>query len=309
MEGIKEFFRKATVWFTLPHIGIIDVLEMLILAYAIYRIISWVKSTRAWMLVKGIILLLVVCVVAIIFQMNVILWIFQNAIGVGIIAIVIVFQPELRSALEQLGRQNVLQSIFLFEEPKEKNERFSKRSANEIVRAVFELAKTRTGALIVMEKEVVLTDYERTGIQLDSVISSQLLMNVFGHNAPLHDGAVILRNDRIVAATCYLPLSDNLELSKELGTRHRAGIGVSEVSDCITIIVSEETGKVSVASEGYIHRDVSVEELRRWITSGKKKAGEGKSIILWKNRNKKDNKGNKGNKGSKGGANEGKNHS
>ena len=207
-------------------------------------------------------MLLIICLIAVIFDMNVILWIFKNSIGVGITAIVIVFQPELRAALEQLGRQNVLKAVFSFDETKEKNERYSEKTLNEINRAVFELSNTKTGALIVMEKDILLKEYERTGIALDSNISSQLLINIFEHNTPLHDGAIIIRENRIVSATCYLPLSDNLFLSKELGTRHRAGIGISEVSDSLTIIVSEETGKVSIAENGVITRNMTSDTLK-----------------------------------------------
>ena len=179
---------------------------------------------------------------------------------------IIVFQPELRKALEELGKKNIVRSIIPFDEQKDKNKRFSDRSINEIIRASVEMAKVKTGALIILEQDIVLSEYERTGITLDSIISSQLLINIFEHNTPLHDGAVIIRGDRIVAATCYLPLSDNLGLSKELGTRHRAGVGISEVSDSLTIIVSEETGKISIAIGGKLLRNVDGDLLRKKIS-------------------------------------------
>lgn len=249
------------------------------------------EKTRAWMLVKGIIVLCIFCVIAIVLDMSVILWIFKNTIGVGITAIIIVFQPELRKALEQLGRKNYISSIIPFDDQKDKYERFSDRTINEIVRATFEMAKTKTGALIVIERDIDLNEYERTGIILDSVISSQLLINIFEHNTPLHDGAIIIRGNRIVAATCYLPLSDNMELSKDLGTRHRAGVGISEVTDSVTIIVSEETGKVSIASEGILRRSVDGEQLKEYLTRyQKKKTGENKKIKLWKGRKKNERK-------------------
>lgn len=287
MDIIKTFFEKYLTVVSLPKITVIDVLEILIIAFTLYHIIIWVKRTRAWMLVKGIIVLSIFCVIAIVLDMSAILWIFRNTIGVGITAIIIVFQPELRKALEQLGRKNYIASIIPFDDQKDKYERYSDRTINEIVRAIFEMAKTKTGALIVIERDIDLNEYERTGIIIDSVISSQLLINIFEHNTPLHDGAIIIRGNRIVAATCYLPLSDNMQLSKELGTRHRAGVGISEVTDSITIIVSEETGKVSIASEGSLERSVDGETLKEYLYRfQKKKNSESKKIKLWKGRKK-----------------------
>lgn len=287
MDIIKTFFEKYLTVVSLPKITVIDVLEILIIAFTLYHIIIWVKKTRAWMLVKGIIVLCIFCVIAIVLDMSAILWIFKNTIGVGITAIIIVFQPELRKALEQLGRRNYISSIIPFDDQKDKNERYSTRTISEIVRATFEMAKTKTGALIVIERDIDLNEYERTGIILDSVISSQLLINIFEHNTPLHDGAIIIRGNRIVAATCYLPLSDNMELSKDLGTRHRAGVGISEATDSITIIVSEETGKVSIASEGSLQRSVDGETLKEYLSKfQKKKNSESKKIKLWKGRKK-----------------------
>lgn len=259
MEVIRDFIHKYLMKLSLPHMTVIDVIEMIIIAFAIYQIIMWLKNTRAWMLVKGIIFLLVFWAIAIILQMDVILWIFRNAISVGIIAIVIIFQPELRSALEQLGRKNALSSLFSSEDEETK---LSERSINCIVKAVFEMSRTKTGALIVMENDIKLKDIERSGIGMDARISLQLLINIFEHNTPLHDGAIIIRDNRILSATCYLPLSDNHELSKELGTRHRAAVGISEVSDSTTIVVSEETGAVSIAENGALRRNVSQDELR-----------------------------------------------
>ena len=231
-------------------------LEILLIAFAIYSIILWVKNTRAWSLVKGILVLFLCYLFAYVLDMSVILWIFNKTIAIGITAVMIVFQPELRKALEELGRKNIVKSIIPFDEQKDKNKRFTDRTINEIAKATVELAKVKTGALIIIEKDIILSEYERTGINIDSAISSQLLINIFEHNTPLHDGAVIVRGNRIVAATCYLPLSDNLGLSKELGTRHRAGVGISEVSDSLTIIVSEETGKISVATGGKLLRNI-----------------------------------------------------
>ena len=263
MEAIRVFVQEYLRWLSLPNMGVVDILEIIVIAFTTYHIIMWVKNTRAFSLVKGILVLLVFYVVAYVLDMRVVLWIFNKTIAIGITAIIIVFQPELRTALEQLGRKNLIQNFIPFEEQRDKSQRFSDRTINELVRATFELAKTKTGALIIIEHDITLAEYERTGINIDSAISSQLLINIFEHNTPLHDGAVIIRGDRIVAATCYLPLSDNMQLSKDLGTRHRAGVGVSEVTDSLTIIVSEETGKVSTAYEGRISRNIDGDDLKQ----------------------------------------------
>ena len=284
MEKIKTFFEDYIVWLSLPNIRITDILEMLMIAFFIYHFVDWVKKTRAWMLVKGLIVVFGFWLVAIVLNLNVILYIIYKSIDVGIIAVIIVFQPEFRKALEQLGQKNIVRSIITFDDSKDKNERFSDNSVGEIIRATFDLAKTKTGALIVIEQETPLNEYVNTGILVDALISSQLLINIFEHNTPLHDGAVILRNDRVVAATCYLPLSDNNRLSKELGTRHRAGIGVSEVTDSFTIIVSEETGKVSIAYNGQLVRNIDGDYLRSKLVSIQKNESEPvvRKIKFWK---------------------------
>ena len=260
MDMIKRFISQYLVGLSLPQMTIIDIAEMIIIAFAIYQVIMWVKNTRAWMLVKGIIFLLVFSIIAMILQMDVILWIFKNAISVGIIALIIVFQPELRSALEQLGRKNVFSSLFSSDD---EDQNLSDKSIGEIVRASITISREKTGALIVIEDAINLKENEKNGIYINADISSQLLINIFEHNTPLHDGAVIIREDRILAATCYLPLSDNLELSKELGTRHRAAVGISEISDSLTIVVSEETGAISIARFGYLTRNITSDRLEQ----------------------------------------------
>lgn len=259
---IGQFKEEYLSWMNLPDVHKIDIVEIFIIAFLIYQVMVWIKKTRAWMLFKGILVILVFVLIAAIFQMSTILWIVEKTINVAIIALVVIFQPELRSALEQLGRKKFLASIFNFDFSKNGVVRFSDKTVNELVKASYEMGKVKTGALIVIENEIMLTEYERTGISLDSLVSSQLLINIFEKNTPLHDGAIIVRGDRVVSATCYLPLSDNMELSKELGTRHRAAVGISEVSDSLTIIVSEETGKVSIASGGELYRNVDAEFLR-----------------------------------------------
>ncbi len=282
MFGI--FQDKYLMWMDLPVITIIDIVEIIIIAFLFYTILVWIKSTRAWMLFKGLMIILVFVIVAAVFRMNTILWLAEKTINVGVIAIVIIFQPELRRALEQLGRKNFLRGIASLDFGKNEIETISTKSINELVRACFEMSKVKTGALIVIEDTVVLSEYERTGIAVDAVLTNQLLLNIFEKNTPLHDGAVIVRGDRIVSATCYLPLSDNMELSKELGTRHRAAIGISEISDSLTIIVSEETGGVSVAIEGRIIRGLDQEGLRKHLKAIQKYEPENKRKGLLKRR-------------------------
>lgn len=257
MGKFIDFYETYFSRLSVPKFGVTDAIEILIIAFVIYRLVIWVKKTRAWYLVKGLLLLLVIWVIASICEFNAIMWIFLNTISVGIIAIIVIFQPELRRALEQLGQQ----SFTGFFGDSRVQERFSDRTRKELVEAVFSMAKVKTGALIIIEGNVSLEEYERTGIPLDSVVSAALLINIFEHNTPLHDGAVIVREDRLVAATCILPVSDNMRLSKELGTRHRAGVGVSENADCLTLIVSEETGKVSLAQKGQLIRGVDEDYL------------------------------------------------
>lgn len=281
MDAIKDIINEYLMF---PKLNVTDILENCILAFLIYHVIKWVKTTRAWSLVKGLAVIMVFWVFAYIFRLNVILWIIKNTINVGIIAIVILFQPEFRKALEQLGQKNILKSLISFDDTKEKNEKFSDHTLNEIIRAVFQMGRARTGALLILEGEVSLAEYETTGILLDSLISSELLLNIFEHNTPLHDGAVIIRGNRVAAATCILPVSDNMQLSKELGMRHRAGIGISEVTDCLTIIVSEETGKVSIAKGGKLIRNIDSEYLRSKLTDAQGKTADVRKLKLWKGR-------------------------
>lgn len=268
MAAITSWISRMVSF--IPAIRLTNVLEILIISVLIYYILIWIRDTRAWTLLKGILVIVAFMLFAYVFQMDTILWLFQNLISVAIISIFVLFQPELRRALEQLGRKNILSSFINFGGNAAANEQEAKtieKTKAEIIKACLEMSKARTGALIVIEQDVQLSEYERTGIFLDSLVSSQLLINIFEHNTPLHDGAVFVRNNRIVAATCYLPLSDNMLLSKELGTRHRAGVGISEVSDSITLIVSEETGMISVAHDGMLFRGLSQDELREQLST------------------------------------------
>lgn len=292
MDIIKGYISEVMGRFVFPKVDITDAIEILVLAVIIYHIAIWIRNTRAWMLLKGLALLGLAALIAAIFQLNVILWLFEKTIGVGLTLLVVVFQPELRHALEQLGQKKIINTFNFFDDPRDKMERFSDKTIDCIIKAVYNMAKTKTGALIVIEKDVVLSEYERGGISLDSNISTELIMNIFEHNTPLHDGAVLVRGNKIVSATCYLPLSDNLHLSKELGTRHRAGVGISEVSDSLTIIVSEETGKVSIAVGGKITRNINADSLRKRLKNLQNKTDENKKIKSLKGWHKNETKNN-----------------
>jgi len=262
MDNILNLLEKLVRWLSLPKMKVMDFVEIILIAVLFYYVIKWIKTTRAWVIVKGLIVLLLVWILATVLKFDVILWLFTNTIGVGITAVLILFQPELRRVLETLGQRKILSLDLFMENKDKKNEKFSQDTLNELVRGTFELAKTKTGALIVLEQDISLNEYAQTGITIDGLLTSQLLINIFEHNTPLHDGAVIVRGDRVVSATCYLPLSGNMRLSKDLGTRHRAGVGISEVSDSFTIIVSEETGKVSIARGGNLIFNVDGDFLR-----------------------------------------------
>jgi diadenylate cyclase len=270
----------------MPTIRTTDIVEILIIAFLIYHIMVWARNTRLWSLLRGVIVIAVFIVLAALFNMTTILWIVEKVFSIAVIAIVVILQPELRKALEQLGQKNYFAGVLNLGENRGAG-RFSDKTINEISRACVEMAKVRTGALIVIEQNNSLSEFERTGIDVDAVISSQLLINIFEHNTPLHDGAVIVRGDRITSATCYLPLSDNMDIGKELGTRHRAGVGVSEVTDSLTIIVSEETGKISVAYGGQLERAVDSERLKERLKVIQDKPTEEKRHIGIVNKRRK----------------------
>ena len=270
IEFIKYHLRMTK--FSLPSsIRIIDIVQILLIAIFVYYLMVWIKNTRAYTLLKGVLIVSVFLIIAAILRMDTILWICQQLSVVAITGVLVIFQPELRKALEQIGQKKIMAAIIPFESGKEVKERFTDKTISELVKACFDMGEVKTGALIVIEQNELLTDYIRTGINLDAILTSQLLINIFEHNTPLHDGAVIVRENRIVAATCYLPLSDNMELSKQLGTRHRAGVGISEQTDSVTIIVSEETGQVSVARNGKLIRGVNSARLREILIKAQNK--------------------------------------
>ena len=283
MQQIQDFMD--TYFRHMPEIRWVDIVEIIILSFLMYNVLLWVKNSKAWSLLKGVIVIAIFWLLAAIFSMETILWIAQNLVGIASTAIIVILQPELRKAMEELGRKNLIASLLPFDSGKAESGLFSDRTINEIAKACVEMGKVKTGALIVIEKTQPLAEYERTGIDIDGIVTSQLLINIFEHNTPLHDGAVIVRGNRVTSATCYLPLSDML-LSKELGTRHRAGVGISEVTDSMTVIVSEETGRISVAYEGNLERNLDGDALKERLRDIQGKPEEEKRRKLWKGREK-----------------------
>lgn len=264
IERMKDYLNNFKTYSNNMDLG--DFLEITIIAVLLYYILVWMKTTRAWALMKGLIVIGGFMLIAAFMEMKTILWIGQNVLGFAVTALIIVLQPELRKALEQLGNKNLFSDFtgMLPFDSKRKSgqDLLTEKSVSEIARACVEMGRVKTGALIVIERTESLGEYERTGIGVDALVTSQLLINIFEKNTPLHDGAVIIRGNRVSSATCYLPLTDDLGLSKELGTRHRAGLGISEVTDSVTVIVSEETGKISLACEGKLVRNLDQDRLK-----------------------------------------------
>ncbi|WP_227940200.1 diadenylate cyclase CdaA [Alkalihalobacillus deserti] len=233
-----------------------QIVDILVVTYVVYKAIMIIRGTRAVQLVKGITVILAIWFLSRFLGLRTLEFLMNQTITYGLLAIIIIFQPELRRGLEQLGRGRLFSSRTI---PQDDH---AKKSIDAIIKATSYMAKRRIGALMSLERETGMTDYVETGIQMNANLTSELLINTFIPNTPLHDGAVIIQNNTILAAACYLPLSENPFISKELGTRHRAALGVSEVTDSITIIVSEETGAISLTKNGELHRDLDEEKLR-----------------------------------------------
>jgi diadenylate cyclase len=290
VETIADFLDGMYSWVSfLPRISKTNLVEIIIIAVLLYELLTWIMNTRAWTLLKGIIVILVFYVFAYVFRLDNIFWILNKIATPAVTMAIVIFQPELRKALEQLGSKNPFTGILTFDDGRD-NSSFTDKTINELVKATFEMARVKTGALMVIERGDSLKEIERTGIEVGGVVSSQLLINIFEHNTPLHDGAVVIRGNRVAAATCYLPLSDNMSISKDLGTRHRAAVGVSEVSDSITIVVSEETGRVTVALEGGLKRIADADMLRSVLAGVKREAEEGSRFRILKGRRKNEGK-------------------
>ena len=255
IEGIDDLSQIL-----LPTIQLTDILDIVAVAALIYLVLIWIRKTRGWMLFRGIAIVLGAWIVAMILNLNMVELVFNKLFNIGILAIIVIFQPELRRALERLGTSRVFNNLFGY-----KDTTVNKKTADALTEAMVNMASTKTGALIAVEQKVALGEYEQTGIPIDAEISSGLLINIFVKNTPLHDGAVIIRQNRVLAATCYLPLSENNDISKDLGTRHRAALGLSEVSDAKVFIVSEETGAMSMAYQGELYRDITKDFIRRQL--------------------------------------------
>ena len=259
IENLKNFFN---VFNTLKFWGLAGAfVEIFIIAFIIYKILMWIKNTRAWIILRGMLVIVIFILIARFLNFEVIIYILSSLSWVAILSIIIIFQEDIRSGLEHLGRQKVFSK--LIPDINKLTKKTSKGSIQEIVEASFLMGKVKTGALIVIEQLVSLEEYERTGISINGEVTRQLLINIFEKNTPLHDGAVLIVGDVIRSATCYLPLSHSQMISKDLGTRHRAALGISEVSDSITIVVSEETGHVSVCVGGKLTKVKEERELQK----------------------------------------------
>ena len=249
MQSFSPFVELLTE--ALPRVGWTGLIEIAIISVGVYGILRFVLDTRAGALLKGLLIVLAFVVFCRVLQLNTLLFLLSKLAAFAVTALVIIFQPELRRALEQLGgSKNPFRVISSLLSGEDGSNEMTRQTVEELVNASFLLGRAKTGALMVLEREDSLKDIVRTGIDVDGIVTSQLLINIFEKNTPLHDGAVVIRRNRVLSATAYLPLSENREISKALGTRHRAAIGISEVTDSLTIVVSEETGHVSVAQNG-----------------------------------------------------------
>ncbi len=252
---METFFNNI-----ISSVGINDVLDILIVSFIVYKILGFIRESRAQQLVKGLLVLVVAFFLSDIMNLYALNWILRQTMTLGVVALVVVFQPELRRGLEYVGRSKIVKAPF-GQLDKEK----AKNITDEFVKAVDSFSSTRTGALIILERETALSDIAETGTEINADISAQLLGNIFYEGAPLHDGAVIIRGDKVFAAGCVLPLTGNKNLNKSLGTRHRAGIGITENSDAISIIVSEETGIISMAIDGKLTRFLDTKTVEKTL--------------------------------------------
>lgn len=264
IENVFKNFYQTQIIGNLNNMGplgiITTIIDVAFVLFLIYKAFELLKGTRAWQLLKGIAVLIIITFLSGFFNLTILNYILTSLMSYGVIMLIIVFQPELRRVLEQLGTTNKLSKILGMD--KDLN---SKRKENvyKIAIAAVELAKKKKGALIVIEREIKIQDIISTGIIMDSEISPQLLVNIFEPNTPLHDGAVVISNNKIAAASCMLPLSDDKDIARELGTRHRAAIGISKESDALVVVISEETGRMSIAKDGTLIADVREDVLKK----------------------------------------------
>lgn len=282
MEQILTFIKNSIAWMRWQ-----DILDILLVAFIFYKLIKLMKDSSAGQVLKGIIIILIAYQIFGWLQLNVIYYILTATLQIGVIALIILFQPELRRMLDSVGRSR-LPSLFSPERAQPNNETL--RTISQLVETCTYMSKTKTGALIVVERDTKLGEIMKTGTILNADITSELLKNIFFNKAPLHDGAVIIRNNKIAAAGCFLPLSANKNLSSELGTRHRAGVGISESSDALVLIVSEETGSVSVAAGGLLKRHLSAATLTTILNNelvhDSEKEDKLNKIKFWKRKKK-----------------------
>ena len=269
---LQNFLNRLLGQVHMPTIRWTDVVEVIVISWLIYHILLWIRGSRAWNLLRGLVFVFFIYVISVLANMTTITWIIRNAASIAILGVIILLQPELRRALETFGQNNIFNSLLDFTGigTRMTDGRFSDKTVHEIVRACEIMGRAKTGALIVIQQDTPLTEYERTGIEVDGIVTRQLLINIFEKNTPLHDGAVIVVGDRVTSATCYLPLSES-RIDKDLGTRHRAGLGISEETDAMTVIVSEETGNISIAYMGALERSLTGEQLRARLTELQRK--------------------------------------
>lgn len=286
IESITEYINKLTFNIKLVdnfNIDFFSIIDILIISFIIYIILIWARETRAWSLLKGIGVLLFVSIISYTFNLYTLSWIISNTFNVGVMAIIIIFQPEIRKALEKLGTSSSNSLNINLVQKKE----ISAETLDAILMSVYNLAEQRIGALIAIENQVPLGDHISTGVAIEAKVTNQLLCNIFEDRTPLHDGAVVIRNNKIASASCILPLTKR-NIGQELGTRHRAGIGLTEISDSFVLIVSEEKGRVSLAYKGELQRGINIDELRKKIrfegNDGNSKKSKRKKKIRWTKR-------------------------
>ena len=268
-EQISNFLGSIN-WpvISMPRIGLNSILDIAFITFVMYKLLMWIKQTRAWTLFKGVIMLAMIYLGATLLGMDTTTWIIDQGLMSAVIVTFIIFQPELRKALERLGKGQNIPFIGTLEES---DGTLDKNTVDEIITATMKMSAVKTGALIVVEQQVALGDFEGSGVKIDAMVTSQLLLSIFEHTTPLHDGAVMVRGNRAKAASCILPLTSNL-ISQDLGTRHRAAVGISETSDAYALVVSEETGAISIAKEGKLYRNLSESEIRSMLVENLKPA-------------------------------------
>lgn len=271
MDRIIDFFKNYISWISFPELTFTSIFELFLLTIVLYLIVKWMKKTKAWVLMKGIVFLFLLYLFCYIFKLEVFLFLFERTVNILIIGLLVIFSPELRKALEDMGKHSFMNNLTIRSGNFEIKQKFSDKSIEEVIEATKIMSEAKTGALMLFEQNDSLSDYDSTGISVNADITKQLIINIFEKNTPLHDGALTFRNDRVAFGTCYLPLSENSKISKDLGTRHRAALGASENKDCYVVVVSEETGAISVAYKGELYHKISERKLRELLRQAQQK--------------------------------------